>query len=1134
MTSLRLVLVLTLIAALDLFGQTSTGNILGLVQDASGASVAGARVSVINVRTNTRTESVADSAGNYLVRFLPAGKYAVETEAKGFKKFRQDGIELQVEQRATVNIRLQVGDVAESVSVTADAEVVEASTSSLGKVVDNKRLLELPLNTRNAYSLVFLTPGVAGGVGNAHNSVSYSVNGGRTGLMETLVDGSSAAFPTVNGFHGISVFPSVDAVQEYKVQGSNMSAEYGRSIGSVLNLVYKSGTNDFHGSAYNFLRKSVLDANTFVNNSRGVPLSSFKRNQFGGVLSGPIRKNKTLLMTSFEGLRQRGFRETLTTVPTALQRTGDFSQTRVANGNLITIFDPTTTRANGTGGFIRDAFPGNRIPQDRFDAVARNAIKFWPTANQPGNALTQINNFYNTGSAAVDTNNFDVRIDHNLTDRQRLFGRYSYRRSFDGPPQLYPGETGVAEGRINNNDWGTNAVVDYTNTLNAASILNVRLGFARNKFLFDNQGLGFKPSSLGLPTAIDAAVDREMFPAIGVGGQAGLGGGDHRQSGFNNYSLVANLSKQVGKHFIKSGFEGRMLRINVWEARAAGSFSFAAAQTQGPNPTTASATAGYGFASFLTGFGSSGNLFQNWKNVASQSFYLAYFVQDDWRITRKLTLNLGLRFDYDTPRTERYDRYSWFDQGIASPLGSRLPGTVGGLQFVGVNGNPRVQYDGDYNNIAPRLGFAYQATAKTVVRGAWGIIYGPSTLGGQGTVGPYGFRVENAWVTSVDNGLTSFNRLSNPFPTGFPPVPGSKDGLLTATGGTVQAPLRNTNTPYTIQWNFTIQRELPGRVLLETAYVGNRSRQLSRGGEGGFSLNQLNPQYLSLGARLNDTVPNPFFGVSNQGFFQAPTISRSQLLRPYPQFLDVHPLFSQGANSDYNSLQTTFSKRYAKGLSFEGSYTWSKALDDGSSFQNSYDIRSARSVTGQHIPHRLVWSGTYDLPFGKGRRFGSSLPRWADLIAGGWQANGIIAMQSGNALGITARNAIGAFTQAARANNNGQSAKLNIDAHDRLGRWFDTSVFSQPAAFTFGNVGTLVADLTNHWVNNQDLSLFKQFQLSERNENFKLQFRAEAFNAFNRVRFGSPNTDVNSGAFGQVQTQANDSRQLQFGLKLLF
>jgi hypothetical protein len=1130
---LRIFLMVFACAALAL-GQTSTGNILGSVQDASGAAVAGARVSIVNVGTNVRTEAIADAAGNYLVRFLLAGSYSVEAEAKGFKKYRQEGIVLQVEQRATVNIRLQVGDVAESVQVRADAEVVEASTSALGKVVDNKRLLELPLNTRNAYSLVFLTPGVAGSVGNAHNSVSYSVNGGRTGLMETLVDGSSAAFPTVNGFHGISVFPSVDAVQEYKVQGSNMSAEYGRSIGSVLNLVYKSGTNDFHGSAYNFLRNSVLDANTFVNNSRGVPLASFKRNQFGGVLSGPIRKNKTFFMTSFEGLRQRGFRERLGTVPTSLQRNGDFSDTRVANGNLITIFDPSTTRPNGTGGFIRDAFPGNRIPQDRWDPVARNTLRYYPGVNQPGNAVTQINNFYNTGSAAVDTNNFDVRVDHNLTEKQRMFARYSYRRSFDGPPQLFPGETGVAEGRINNNDWGTNIVTDYTNTLNATTVLNVRGAFARNKFLFDNQGLGFKPSTLGLPTAIDAAVDREMFPAFGVGGQVGIGGGDHRQSGFNNYSMVANVSKQAGKHFLKAGFEGRMLRINVWEARAAGSFSFAAAQTQGPNPNSASATAGYGLASFLLGFGSGGNLYQNWKNVASQSFYLGYFIQDDWKLTRKLTLNLGLRYDYDTPRTERFDRFSWFDQTVSSPLAARQPGVIGGLKFVGVDGNPRVQYDGDYNNIAPRLGFAYQATGKTVVRGAWGIIYGPSTLGGQGTVGPYGFRVENEWVSSVDNGLTPFNRLRNPFPTGFPPVPGAKDGLLTATGGTVQAPLRNTNTPYTIQYNFTIQHELPGRVLFETAYVGNRSRQLSRGGEGGFTLNQLGTQHLSLGARLNDSLPNPFFGVSNQGFFQSPTISRAQLLRPYPQFLDVHPLFSQGANSDYNSLQTTFSKRYSHGLSFEGSYTWSKALDDGNSFQDSYNVRIARSVTGQHIPHRLVWSGTYDIPMGRGRKFGADLPKWADLIAGGWQVNGIVAMQSGNALGISSRNTINAFTQAARANNNGRSPKLEGDAHSRLGRWFDTSVFSQPAAFTFGNVGTLVPDLTNHGVQNYDLSLFKQFRLSEKNENFRLQFRAEAFNALNRVRFGNPNTDVNSGAFGQVQTQANDARQLQFGLKLLF
>jgi hypothetical protein len=1127
---------LVLISALaaSLLGQTATGNILGVVVDGSGSAVPGVKVVVINTQTNTRVEAQTDQAGNYLARFLQVGRYAVEAEVKGFKKFRQEGIQLQVEQRATVNIRLQVGDVAESVSVTADAEVVDSATSSLGKVIDNKRLLELPLNTRNTYSLVFLTPGVSGSVGNSHNQVSYSVNGVRSGLMDTLVDGSSAAFPTVNGFHGISVFPSVDAVQEYKVQGSNMSAEYGRSLGSVLNLVYKSGTNNFHGSAYNFLRNSVLDANNFYNNQRGVNLASFKRNQFGGVLSGPIIKNRTFFMTSFEGLRQRSFRERLNTVPTALQRTGNFSDTRVANGNLIQIYDPATTRPSGAGS-VRDLFPGNSIPANRFDPVAVSTMRFFPSPNQPGLPVTQQNNFYNSGSAVVDTNNFDVRIDHNITAKQRFFGRYSYRRSLDGPPQLFPGDTGIAEGRINLNDWGTNAVADYTNTLSATTVMNVRLGFARNKFLFENLGLGFKPSALGLPAAIDAAADREMFPAFGVGGQVGLGGGDHRQSGFNNYTLVANVSKQMGKHFVKMGFDGRQLRINVWEARNAAQFNFGAGQTQGPNPNAASATAGYGLASFLLGFGSGGTQFQNWKNVASKSYYMGFYVQDDWRITRKLTLNLGVRYDFDTPREERYDRMSWFNPSIASPLGNRLAGVRGGLEFVGTNGNSRSQYDGDWNNIAPRLGFAYQLNEKTVIRSAWGILFGPSTLGGQGTVGPYGFRVENPWVTSVDGGLTPFNLLRNPYPQGFAAVPGSRDGLLTAVGGSVEGPLRNTNTPLTIQYNFTIQRELPGKVLLEVAYVGNRGRQLSRGGEGGFTLNQLDSRYLSLGAALNNQVPNPFFGVSNAGFFQSRTISQAQLLRPYPQFLDVRPLFSQGGNSDYNALQTTFSKRYASGISFEGSYTWAKAMDDGTSHPDSNNIRLSRSLTGGiHIPHRLVWSGTYDLPFGRGRKFGSNMNKFADYFVGGWQVNGIISMQSGTNISIGSRNTTGNFNSATWANNNGQSSNLKIDAHDRLGRWFNTANFSQPLPFTFGNVGSVVSDVYNHWINNADLSLFKQFRLSDKNEQMKLQFRAEAFNAFNRVRFGGPNTDVNSGAFGQVTSQANTPRELQFGLKFLF
>jgi hypothetical protein len=1120
------------LAAAALSAQTSTGTITGTVADSSGAVVAGAKVAVTNAGTNARLEVVTNESGNYTAPLLPPGSYELNVTASGFKAYTQSGIVLRVQQQGRVDVVLQVGGVNESISVQGDAAIVEATTSSIGKVVDNKRILELPLNTRNVYSLVNLTPGVTGGIGNAHNQVSFSVNGARGGTFDVLVDGSSAAFPTVNGFAGISVFPSVDAVAEFKMQAQNFSAEFGRSITAVLNVVYKSGTNQFHGSAYEFLRNSVLDSNNFFANSRGTPLASFKRNQFGGMVSGPIVKNRTFFMTAFEGLRERSFSERLTTVPTALERAGDFSNTRANATSIINIFDPDTTRPNPSGaGSIRSVFPGNIIPPSRFDPVAVRAMAFFPRANLVGDPGTFRNNFYNNGAAKIDTNNFDIRVDHNLSDTQRLFGRFSYRRSFNGPPQLFPGDLGIAEGRVNNNDFGRNVVVDYTNTLSPSMLLNLRGSFARNRFLFDNQGLGFVPSSLGLPRDIDTAVDRFMFPRFDVAGQTSLGGSDHRQSGFNNYGLAGSLSKLTGKHSLKMGYEGRMLRINVWEARAAGTFGFTNAMTQGPNPNAASATAGYGFASFLLGTGTSGNIFQNWKNVASQSFYNAFYIQDDFRVTRKLTLNLGLRYDFDTPRTERFDRMSWFDPSIASPLATAVPGLTGGLRFVGVDGGNRSQYTGDWNNWAPRLGLAYQLDNKTAIRAAFAQLFGPSTLAAQGTVGPYGFRVETPWVATLD-GITPLNRLSNPFPGGFQPVPGASQGALTAIGSNLDAPLSNTNTPYTIQYNLTVQRELPGAVLLEAAFVGNRGRQLSRGGEGGFSLNQVDPRFLTLGTQLNQLVDNPFFGRGGAGILANRQVSRAQLLRPFPQFNSIYPIFSQGATSDYNALQVTFSKRFAQGLVFEGNYVWAKAMDDGTSHQDSYNIRDSRAVSSVNVPQRLVFSGVYELPFGRGRKVGANMSRLTDAFVGGWQINGIWTAQSGANLGIGANNTAGIFNQAMRANNNGTSAAQSGRAHDRLDRWFDTSVFSQPAPFTLGSVSPLISDLRNHHINNLDFSVFKQFQLLEK---LKLQFRAEAFNALNRVRFGSPNTTVTAGAnFGRVTTQSNDPRQMQFGLKLIW
>lgn len=476
---------------------------------------------------------------------------------------------------------------------------------------------------------------------------------------------------------------------------------------------------------------------------------------------------------------------------------------------------------------------------------------------------------------------------------------------------------------------------------------------------------------------------------------------------------------------------------------------------------------------------------------------------------------------------------NYFDRFARSPLAGQVagyPDLSGGLVFVGVGGNSRGQYPTDYNNFAPRLGLAYQLDSKTVIRTGYAHIFGQAAHAAHGTVGPYGFRVENTWVTSVD-GITPFNLLRNPFPQGFRPAPGASGGLLTGAGGRIEAVTPDTLNPWAMQWNFNLQRELPSQVLLEIAYVGSRGLHLTRNTEGGLTLNQLPAEYLALGSRLNERLPNPFFGKINQGVHVASTIGRGQLLRPYPQFTEVIPLFSSGSSSTYHSLQASFTKRLSGGLQFEGSYTWAKNIDNGSSHQDSYNIRASRSLSDIDLAHRFVVAYIYELPFGRGRRFGASWSKGLHTVLGGWQFNGITVFQSGTPISIGASNNIGLFTQAARANNNGRSAKLSGAVDQRLNRYFDTSVFSQPTAFTFGNVSPRVPDLRVDGVRNFDLSLFKDFAPVER---LRLQFRAEMLNAFNTPRFGGPNTSVTSSSFGVITSQANAPRQVQFGLKFLW
>ena len=464
-------------------------------------------------------------------------------------------------------------------------------------------------------------------------------------------------------------------------------------------------------------------------------------------------------------------------------------------------------------------------------------LKFFPLPNQPGNAVTGAQNYFATGTAELNVDNLDGRVDHQISDRQKGFMRYSYRKTFSAPAVFFPADIAVAEGRVNEQNLAHNAVFDYNRTVSNTTVMSARFGFARTLFIFDNQGLGFKPSSLGLPASIDANVDREMFPRFGVGGMVTLGGNDHRYNAFMSYTAAAGLTKVRGGHSLKTGFEGRMLRVNVWEARSAGTFNFRTNETQGPVPTTASSTAGFGFASFLLGFGQPNDvLIQNWKNVAANSFYWAGYAQDDWRVNSRLTLNLGVRYDIDVPRTERFNRMNYFDPVARSPLARSGAGVSRSQRRRGLRRRrwtePLSVPTGTRTTSRRGSAGRYQLDQKTVIRGGYSHIFGPSNQGAQGTVGPFGFRTENLWVTSID-GITPLNLLRNPYPNGFVPSPGSSQGLLTQAGANLQAPLQDTPSPWTIQYNVNVQRELPWAMFLEVAYVGTRGYDLSTVGEGG-------------------------------------------------------------------------------------------------------------------------------------------------------------------------------------------------------------------------------------------------------------------------------------------------------------
>jgi len=1123
--------------------QETGASINGTVRDSTGAVVNNAEVTATDTATNARVTQQSQSGGEYTLLNLQPGTYTLNVTAPGFSRYEQTGILLNLNQHATLDIYLQLGSTQQQVVVDADVTSLDTTSATLNSEVTGESISNLPLNTRESYSLLEMVPGFFGSIGNDYNAVGYSIDGGDASYGDILVDGTPAGFPTVNGVQGVGIFPSVDAIGEFRLLAQDYPAEFGRSLDGLLNVVFKSGTNKFHGTGFEFIRTSNMDANDFFSNLNKVPLPNFHRNQFGGILDGPIYKDKTFFLISTELLLQNQFQSLTTTVPTLLQRTGDFSQTYGPNGSPVVIYDPyTTTLDPATGNYTRTPYPGNVIPVSDQSKVAQNVMKYFPLPNVPGNPTTNANNYYANGSTIEQTISWDVRVDHTISDRQKVFGRYSNRYYDSDPGPLFPAADAVGEGLINGEDFSRGITAGYTATVNPRAIFDARLGFARTLYNYLNNSLGFQDSVLGLPSSIDAASGvTPLFPQMDPAGYDGLGNSGERHNAFMSYSLLSSLTLERGKHIFKMGFDGRMIRVNDNEASyGAGGFTFGTNWTQGPNPNAASTYAGNGLASMLIGMGT-GYMIQDYKDVATQSYYFAEYLQDDWRVTPKLTLNLGIRYDLDSPRTERFNRMNYFDPTVASPLATAIPGLTGGLEFVGVDGHSRHQYHVDWNNFAPRVGFAYAATPSTVVHGGFGQVYGASTQEAAGTVGPYGWRVQTNWVESLD-GITPYQcpttgpclggNLDNPFPQGFTTPPGSADGLLTGVGSDLEGVLQRDATPFSLQWNLDVQQKLPFGLIGDIAYVGNRGRQLIQSGEGGMDLDQLPSSDLSLGSALNASVANPFYGSITTGSLAAQTTSREQLLLKYPQWLEMWPLREQGGNSQYDGLQITVNKRLSSGVQLQGSYVLSKNFWNGTTHQDTFHPMADYAIASQDIHQRFVMSYIYQLPFGRGRMFGSHITSWEDSVLGGWQINGITTLQGGNPLQIDASNTLSSFNfQTLYADTNFQNASYSGSVKKRYNKYFNTADFSQPAAFTLGNGPAYYNHLRGPGLDNTDFSLFKEFNPLEK---LKAQFRAEAFNVFNHPEFSNPNTSVTSSSFGEITSQANSPRQLQFGLKLLF
>lgn len=1126
--------------------QTFYGTVVGSVQDSTGAVIPGAGVTLTNLATGEQRVQETSTAGLYRFVNLVPGQYRLEARSEGFKQFSQEPVVVEVEASIRIDPVMEIGEVTEVVEVVSQTPLLQSQTSSLGQVVESRKVTETPLNGRNVLNLVALAPGVVPqgqsmqsptGV-NIFAWGNYQIGGGQSNQSATTLDGA----PVNIGYANLTALvPTQDAVQEFKIQTNNLGAEFGRFAGGVINMTTKSGGNQFHGSAYEFLRNKVLNSNTFFNNASGLKTPPFVQNQWGANVGGPIVRDKVFFFSSYEDYRQRQGRSLLLDSPTPAMQGGDFSELD------FDIHDPLT--ASDVGSLPRTPFPNKMIPDARQDATSKSLSHLW---SQPNVAGKLNNNFANNASDGGDNTQFNNRADWTISDKHRLMGRWTWWDNLTFGVDPYGTGAHIDAGP---ETFTTNQIVlGDTYLFTPTTILDLRLSWTRFRYDRSPASQGIDLSQFAWPSSLVSQIpDRfrhiptPCVESYGVFCRQGTGSIIIGRQ--ENLAALPSLTLIRGRHTWKIGGDVRRLTHNYAQSNTpSGIFHFNANFTA-DNPFDPAG--GYGFASFLLGTGTGGGITTPGL-VAGQMIYRAAYVNDQWQVNDRLTVNLGLRWERSGNFSERFDNMTVLALDSTNPLSSETGLDLRGqLGLVNSDLRPgRTRLD-DRHALAPRLGIAYRVTDTTVIRTGYGVFWLPNDVAfavapNQDIV----TTISTPWLTSLDGGVTPYRYLNDPFPEGVLQPPGRDPAFLgTLIGGLgIRAPVPNQRLGYMQQWNFNIQHQLPEGTLVDLAYAGSKGTNLPVNAQ---TINQLPDQHLSLGTALNEQVANPFYGTSvATGGLSQPTVSRGQLLRPYPHFTDVAMAGPTNRSSTYHAFQAKVEKRLAGGASLLASYTASKLITDagtltgwldgleGFSAQgwatggNNNDLRALKSLAAFDVSQRFVLSYVVDLPFGKGKPIGDGLVGVASKIVSGWGINGVTTIQRGFPIGVSpSQNLSNSYGGSQFVDNNGTSAELSGDPQTRLDEYFRTDVFSQPAAFTFGNTGRILPDVRGPGISQWDFAIFKRTQIGER---LGVEFRTEFFNLFNTPIFRHPGTALGTPQFGVVGGTRGVPRLVQFGLRLLF